>query len=96
MKQFPKILAVVVVLSAVISVSAFAGNSYGFSFSYGNPGYGYNCAPRYGGNFSYGYSYCAPPVYYAPPVQYYCQPPVTYYRYYYAPPTYYYGGGYCR
>jgi hypothetical protein len=81
-------------LLVMLSTAAFAGGSYGFSFSYGSPAYG--CGPRYNGGFTYGYNYCAPPVvYYAPPVQYYA-PSVIYYRYQYAPPTYYYtsGGGY--
>ena len=101
MKRFGKLFAVVgvaVALCLLASTSAFAGSSYGLSFNYGSGYPGYGCAPRYGGGFSYGYSYCAPPpVYYAPPVQYYYPPPVTY-QYYYAPPRYYYGGGgyYCR
>ena len=80
-------------LCALVSTSAFAGGSFGFSFGshgggrywHGYRGWGY---PRY--TYSFGYYY-APPVYYYPP-------PVVYRPYYYGPPVYYYSGGtfYCR
>jgi hypothetical protein len=97
MKRIAKLLAGAGLI-AMFSTAAFAGGSYGFSFSYGSGYPGYGCGPRYLGGFTYGYNYCAPSVvYYAPMVQYYT-PPVTYYQYQYTPPTYYYSGGnfYCR
>lgn len=84
--------AAALMLCALVSTSAFAGGSYGFSFGYnsggrhwhGYRGWGY---PRYSYSFAY---YYAPPVYYSPPVVY--RP-----HYYAAPPVYYYSGGsfYC-
>ena len=83
----------VLMVSALMSTSAFAGGSYAFSFGYnsgrhfrhGYSGYRDGFYPRY----AYGVSY-----YYAAP-RYYCPPPVVYR--YSPPPVYYYSGGsfYC-
>ncbi len=104
MKRLSKLIAsasVVGSLCLLLSTSASAGGSYGFSFGYNSGG----CAPRYYGGVNYSYSYWgAPTYYYRPAPVYYCAPPPVYYR----PPVvtyrpcgaqpmyYYYGGSYIR
>ena len=103
MKRLSKLLAgigLVTALCLLLSTSAVAGSSYGFSFGFNSGGY----APRHYGGYNVSYSYCAPPAYYyrPAPVYYYAPSPV-----YYAPPvaTYqpcsppsyvYYGGSFYK
>jgi hypothetical protein len=99
MKPLSKLLAgigLVTILSLLLSTSAWAGGSYGFSFGYNSGG----CGPRYYGGCNYSYPYYAPPAYfyrpapvyyYVPPPIYYAPPVVTYQPC--SPPTYIYSGG---